>query len=45
MRRPLPTQAVSSDNAVIRGKLAEDGFKVRPSVEAVLAEVDHIAGQ
>ncbi len=40
---PRPAIFIISPDGVIRGKLAEDGFKVRPSVEAVLIEVDGIS--
>ncbi len=40
---PRPAIFIISPDGVIRGKLAEESFKVRPSVEAVLIEVDGIA--
>jgi peroxiredoxin len=39
---PRPAIFVLDAKGVIRAKLAEDGYKVRPSVEAVLAAVDAI---
>ncbi len=42
---PRPAIFIISPEGVIRGKLAEDSFKVRPSVEAVLIEVDGITRQ
>ena len=37
---PKPAIFVLSPHGVIRAKLAEEGYKVRPSVQAVLAAVD-----
>lgn len=39
---PKPAIFVLDAKGVIRAKLAEDGYKVRPTVEAVLAAVDGI---
>jgi peroxiredoxin len=39
---PKPAIFVLSPRGVIRAKLAEEGYKVRPSVEAVLAAVDGV---
>jgi peroxiredoxin len=39
---PRPAIFVLDRKAVVRAKLAEDGYKVRPTVEAVLAAVDAI---
>jgi peroxiredoxin len=38
---PRPAVFVISRKGVIQAKLAEEGFKVRPSVQAVLAAVDN----
>ena len=40
---PRPAIFVISRRGVIRAKLAEEGFKVRPSVQMVLAAVDKLA--
>ena len=39
---PRPAIFVIDTKGVIRAKLAEDGYKIRPSVEAVLAAVDTV---
>ncbi len=39
---PKPAIFVISRKGVIEAKLAEEGFKVRPSVQAVLAAVDNL---
>lgn len=39
---PKPAIFVLDNKGVIRAKLAEDGYKVRPSVAAVLAAVDRL---
>jgi len=40
---PQPAIFVISPKGIIQAKLAEEGFKVRPSVQAVLAAVDGLA--
>jgi peroxiredoxin len=42
---PRPAIFVISRKGVIQAKLAEEGFKVRPSVQAVLAAVDNLKPQ
>jgi peroxiredoxin len=42
---PRPAIFVISRKGVIQAKLAEEGFKVRPSVQAVLAAVDNLNPQ
>ena len=42
---PRPAIFIIDPEGIIRGKLAEEGYRVRPSVEAVLKEVDNIARQ
>ncbi len=39
---PRPSIFVLDRKGVVRAKLAEDGYKVRPTVEAVLAAVDGV---
>jgi peroxiredoxin len=40
---PRPAIFVISPKGVIRAKLAEEGFKVRPTVQAVLDAVDGLS--
>jgi peroxiredoxin len=42
---PKPAIFVISRKGVVEAKLAEEGFKVRPSVQAVLAAVDNLKPQ
>lgn len=42
---PRPAIFVISPRGVIRAKLAQEGFKVRPSNTAILAAVDGLAGR
>jgi peroxiredoxin len=39
---PQPGIFIVSPKGVIRAKLAEEGYKTRPSLEAILAAIDHL---